>query len=119
MKSGLNDEDIGIRTFQIRKEKATERAVEKTRYRLGKEWSSISSNDIDIFSWALGETWAMMGFREWDQIMFSFLDLSTVERIIIIGKQVLNHKKLGTKAFHEIHEILKSLEPPETEEEEI
>jgi len=113
MYADINDEDIGIRTFQIRKERAVERAVEKIRYKLNSGWQTISSKDIDILSWSLGETWAMMGFYEWDQIGFSFIDMDALNKIIAIGKEVLEHKKLGTIAFEQIHQILKSLESSE------
>lgn len=106
----INEEDIGIRTFQLRKERAVERAVEKIRHHLGAEWQNIPSKDMDTLSWALGETWAMMGFYEWDKISFSFIDLDTLNKIIAIGKKVLDRKKLGSVAFKEIHKILDGLE---------
>ncbi|TET53544.1 MAG: hypothetical protein E3J54_04025 [Actinobacteria bacterium] len=110
MSPDVNEEDIGIRTFQLRKEGAVQRAVEKIRHNQKAEWQQLSSNDIDVFSWSLGETWAMMGFQEWTKIGFSFMDMETLRKIVEIGKEVLSHKKLGTKAFEEIHSILDSLE---------
>jgi hypothetical protein len=105
----VNEENLGIRAFHLRKERAVERAVEKIRHRLNSKWQALSSKDIDVLNWALGETWAMMGFYEWDRIGFSFIDLDKLNKIVTIGKEVLDHKKLGTIAFKEIHQILRSL----------
>lgn len=112
----VNDEDVGIRHFQLRKERAVERAVEKVRHKLNHEWNDLSSEEIDIFQWALGETWATMSFYEWDHIGFSFMNIDTARRVIGLGKKVLAHEVLGTKAFNKIHEILVNLQPPKKEE---
>lgn len=115
----VNDENVGIRHFQIRKEKAVERAVEKIRYKLNDQWNSINSHDIDIFQWALGETWATMSYYDWEHINFSYIYMKTIKMIIILGKKVLAHEVLGTKAFNKIHELLTSIEVPEGEENEL
>lgn len=112
----VNDEDVGIRHFQLRKERAVERAVEKIRHKLNHSWSEIKSEDIDIFQWALGETWATMSFYEWEHIGFSFLDIVRLNEIVELGRKVLAHEILGTKAFNKIHEILVNLEAPKREE---
>lgn len=109
MVADVNEEDIGIRTFQLRKERAVERAIEKIRHHLGPQWQAISSKDKDVLSWALGETWATMGFYAWDKIGFSFITSDALNKILSIGKEVLEHKKLGSVAFEEVHRILDGL----------
>lgn len=105
----INDEDLGIRAFQLRKERAIEQAMEKLRHNLGPEWSSISFSDSEVLKWALGETWALMGFDEWGHIPFSKMSLESIQQIIEIGKEITTHKKMGTRGLEEIHQILKSL----------
>ncbi len=106
----VDDEDLGIREFQIRKRRAVERAIEKIRHSKKKDWAQLDSDDIDVLEWALGETWAMMGFRQWEHIGFSLMDIPTAKQIVELGKLVLDNKKTGTHAVEEIQEILKNLE---------
>jgi hypothetical protein len=113
----IDDEDIGIRAFQLRKERAVERAIERIRHGLDKDWSKLTEPEIETLEWSLGEAWAMMSFADWERIGFSFMDLKTAKDIINIGTQVLAHKKMGTQAFEEIHKILTSLAPKEEEAE--
>lgn len=112
----VDDEDIGLRTFHLRKRRAVERAVEKIRHRMGKDWGRLDQDEMEALEWALGETWAMMGFREWDDIGFSFMELKTARQIVDVARQVLKGEKLGTRAFEEIHVILKAMGPAEGEE---
>lgn len=106
----INDEDIGIRAFQLRKERALEQAMEKLRHSLGaEEWSKISFSDSEVLKWALGETWALMGFDEWGRIPFSKMGLDSIQKIIEIGKEITSHKKMGARGLEEVHNILKSL----------
>lgn len=109
MVADVNEEDLGIRTFQLRKGRAVERAIEKIRHNLGAEWRQLPSAEIDVFSWALGETWASTGFYEWDKIGFSFIDVAALKKIVNIAQEVLEHKKLGSAGFKEIHKILNDL----------
>jgi hypothetical protein len=111
----IDDEDIGIRAFQLRKERAVERAIERIRHGLNKDWSKLTEQEIETLEWLLGETWAMMSFADWEKIGFSFMNLKTVKNIINIGTQVLAHKKMGTQACEEIHKILSNLAPKEEE----
>ncbi len=110
MVSDVSEESIGLRNFQIRKERAVERAVEKVRHKLGEEWQEISSIDIDTFVWALGETWAMMGYNAWNNIRFSNITLKGVNKIIELGQNAHDHKQPAPAAFDQIHALLDALE---------
>ena len=103
----ITDEEIGMRTFQLRKEKAEERALEKIRHGLGKNWASLTVPEIDVLGWVLGEVWAYVARREWDHLSFSSLDIEKVKKIIEIGSEIVNHKKVGTAGLEEIHVLIK------------
>lgn len=105
----VDDEDIGIRTFQIRKERQVERAIEKIRYNMKEDWPKLSAEDEQILEWALGETWAMTGFTEWDHISFSFMNFEDAQQIILLGREVIEHRMPGTKAIEQIHKLLDGL----------
>lgn len=107
--SDINEEGIGLGAFHFRKERAAEMAIEKIRHNLGNSWQEISSKEIDILNWALGETWAMMGYHDWDNIAFGSVNLITAKEIVEIGNSVVEHKILGSKGFEEIHKILDSI----------
>lgn len=110
LKPDITDEEIGIRSFQLRKGRAVERAMEKIRQKMARVWSEISPQDIELLQWALGETWALMGQYEWDRIYFSNMDMPTTVGIIDVAKEILSHHKVGYQGFEEIHQTLKDLE---------
>lgn len=110
LKPDITDEEIGIRSFQLRKGRAVERAMEKIRQKMARRWAEIIPQDVELLQWALGETWALMGQYEWDRIYFSNMDMPAVLRIISISKEILVHQKVGYQGFEEIHQILKELE---------
>lgn len=105
----LNDEDIGIRSFHLQREKAVERAVEKIRQKTADNWKDFGKKDIEILHWTLGEVWSFAGRHEWEEFPFSALTLPQVLKIIHIGDQILNHEKKGYQGFEEIHNMLKKL----------
>jgi hypothetical protein len=104
----INDEEIGIRTFKLRKERAAEIGMERVRYGLGGKWANFSAKDLEILEWTLGECWALMGFADWNRITFSALKAEDVEKIINTAKDIIAHKKRGYSGFEEIIRILRS-----------
>ncbi len=105
-KPDITDEEIGIQHFHLRKRRAVERAMEKIRHGLDKEYSKLSPEDIEILEWMLGETWSMMGFFEWERMPFSLLTPEEIKEIISIGKEVIAHKKKGVDGIDTVHNIL-------------
>ncbi len=103
----IDDEDIGIRTFQLKKEQAAERAIEKIRHHIKEDWKGIISDDIEILKWLLGEAWALMGFYEWSHIAFSKLSYEDIKNMISIGNEIISHNIKGNQGFGKIENILK------------
>ncbi len=108
-KPDVSDEEIGMRSFQLRKQKAVERAIEKIRFKLGDDWAGLVSEDIEILEWVLGDMWAFIARDEWEGIAFSELNLPDIYGIIDIAKEIMAHKKIGSVGLNQIHRILKEL----------
>ena len=109
MKPDVSDEEIGMRSFQLRKQKAVERAIEKIRFKLGDDWAGLVSEDIEILEWVLGDMWAFIARGEWEIIAFSELSLEDIYKIVDIGKEIMSHKKIGSVGLNQIHNMLKKL----------
>jgi hypothetical protein len=116
-KPDFTDEDVGIRAFQIRKETATERALEKIRAGLGKEFLKLRNDEVETLKWMLGEIWAMVGFYDWENLKFSLLRFEDIDRIIQLANSVLQKNKLGTHAVTEAYELIKEASKREIEKE--
>lgn len=110
MQPDVSDEEIGMRSFQLKKGKATERAIEKIRYNLGDDWGELTGDEIELLEWVLGDIWAFIARGDWEQIAFSELTLDDVFSIINIAKQIIAHKKIGSVGLNEIHAMIKKLE---------
>jgi len=109
MQPDISDEEIGMRSFQLKKGKAVELAVEKMRYKLGDDWGELAAGEIELLEWALGDVWAFIARGEWDQIAFSELTLDDVFKIVGIAKQIIAHKKIGSVGLNEIHKMVKKV----------
>lgn len=116
MQPDISDEEIGMRSFQLKKQKATEIAIDKIRYHLADEWSVLSSKEIELLEWVLGDVWAYIARGEWDRISFSELKLSDLYQIIDIAKQIIAHKKIGSVGLNEVHKLVKKYSEEEEEE---
>jgi hypothetical protein len=80
------DEDIGRRAFQLRKEKATERALDRLRQGLKSNWSVLTQHDLQDLSWILGELWAFEKRLDWEDLHFSKLTIEDTQAIIELGR---------------------------------
>ena len=102
----ITDEEIGMRTFQLRKEKAQERALEKIRQGLKADWANLSVPQIDLLGWVLGEVWAYIARREWEHLAFSALTTAKVRKILEIANEIVSHKKVGTTGLEEVYKFI-------------
>jgi len=109
MKPDVSDEEIGIRSFQLKKKKAVEQAIEKIRYNLNEDWAGLVNEDIELLEWVLGDMWAFIARDQWDRIAFSELRLPDIYRIIDIAKQIMARKKVGSVGLNQIHNMVKKL----------
>lgn len=84
----ISDEDIGMRAFQLRKEKAVERAVERLRAGLKDNWAMFSQRDLTDLNWIFGELWAYVSRTEWDDLHFSKIGADDVIAILELAREL-------------------------------
>jgi hypothetical protein len=89
----VNDEEIGMRTFQLRKARATERAMERLRQGMKADWALLSHAEIEAISWIFGELWAYVARAEWEELHFSKLKYADVRQILGYAKEIANHTR--------------------------
>lgn len=102
----VTDEDIGMRSFQIRKAKAAERAMERLRHGLGADWSQLSNSDIEELDWVLGELWAYIARTEWDDLHFGSLSMSDVWKVLTLGRDLRRHARPAVEALTEVRDLV-------------
>lgn len=105
----ITDEEIGMRSYRIRKGRAVERALERVRQALGTQWAQLSLNDIQALEWMYGEVWAHVSRDEWDRLAFSALRFSHVNKTLEIGQDVVAHKRTAGPAIEEVIEIVRGV----------
>lgn len=89
----VSDEDIGIRTFQLRKARAVERAIERLRHGLGPEWSSFTQREIEELEWLFGEMWAYMARADWEELRFGNLRSGDIVKLLGYGSELRRHSR--------------------------
>jgi hypothetical protein len=102
----VTDEEIGMRAFQIRKARAVERATERLRNGLGKEWSKLTRLQIEALGYALGELWAYIAHSEWDDLRFSTLSFEDVEAILAFSAELTDHSRNGVDVLKDVHALI-------------
>ncbi|MCX7832202.1 MAG: hypothetical protein N2440_04815 [Actinobacteria bacterium] len=108
-KPDFTDEDVGIRAFHIRRENAAEKALEKIRLGLGRDYLKLRNDEVEVLKWILGEIWTMVGFYDWENLKFSVLTFQDVDKLIQLANEVLDKKRLGTQVVHEAYELIKEV----------
>ena len=104
----ITDEDIGMRTFQIRKEKAAERALDRLRAGLKDNWAIFSQKDVADLEWILGELWAFEKRTEWDDLHFSKLTPDDVVRILELTRELRKEHRDTVETFEKVAEIVRN-----------
>jgi len=102
------DEDIGRRAFQLRKEKATERAIDRLRQGLKKNWGALSQHDIDSLSWILGELWAFEKRLDWEDLHFSKLTLEDTQAIIQLARELQDNAHNSVEHLEQVGDIIRA-----------
>jgi hypothetical protein len=103
----VTDDERGRRVFQIHRDMAVERAIEKIRENIGQDWKIYSTRDIDLLKYILGESWISLNRRTWESFAFTRLSRENIDEIIRIGKEVKGKKLLESDAVRDVVNILK------------
>lgn len=102
----VTDEEIGMRTFQLRKAQAVERATERMRQGLGEEWSKFTEPEIEAIGYVLGELWAYIAHSEWDELHFSTLTITDSRRILNAARELVNHTRNSVEVLQDVHALI-------------
>ena len=108
-KPDITDEEIGMRSFRLRRDRAVERAMERIRQALGAQWASLSMDEVQALEWMLGELWSHIARTEWEEIAFSRLRFSQAVQILEVTQEATSHKKTTGVAIDEVYEMVKAL----------
>lgn len=82
----VSRDEIGRRMFQLKKEKAAEKALLSIRDHLGPSWESLAPDEIAALSHILGEMWGVTKRDVWGAYIFSSLTISDVRALIRMDK---------------------------------
>jgi hypothetical protein len=107
----VTDEDLGIRAFQIRRGKAVERAVQLLRHGLQKQWSELTTDEIEELEWVLGELWAYVARAHWDDLHFGRVTMRDIIKILTLGSQMRRHARNSIDILREIDAIISAEQP--------
>ena len=107
-KPDVTGEEIGMRTFQLRKARAVERAMERLRQGMKSDYAVLAHPEIEALGWVFGELWAYVARVEWEELHFSKLDLSDARQILEHAKEIANHTRNSVDVLLDVAEIVKS-----------
>ncbi len=102
------DEDIGRRAFQIRKEKATERALDRLRQGLKGDWKVFTQHEIDDLSWIIGELWAFENRLDWEDLHFSKLTAEDTKAIVELAHEFEENAQGGVETLRRVGDIIRA-----------
>jgi len=102
----VSDEEIGMRTFQMKKARAVERAIERLRKGLGTEWAKFTEPEIEAIGFALGELWAYIAHAEWDDLKFSTLKVTDARRILNFSRELMHHTRNPVDVLQDLHALI-------------
>jgi hypothetical protein len=86
-----SDEMLGMRVFEVSRQRAVERCIQRWRNGLKADWSLLSHEDIDNLHWISGEVWANCTRDEWDSLHFSKIDLRETRIVVSHGDRLRRH----------------------------
>lgn len=104
----VNDEEIGMRTFQLRKARAVERAMERLRQGMKADWALLSHGEIEALGWIFGELWAYVARADWEELHFSKLRYADIRTILGFAKEMANHTRNSIDVLNETKEVVVS-----------
>ncbi len=112
----ISDEEVGIKSFHLRRERAVEQSIDKIRQNLGNNWQKLSFNDTQTLHWVLGEVWSFIARDSWNNTIFSMLEYNDIKKILEIAAQITSHKIMGGVGLDQVNRILQSKKLPNYQE---
>ncbi len=109
-KSDVTGEELGMRTFQLRKSRAVERAMERLRQGMGPDYASLSHGETQSLSWVLGELWAYDSREGWNDLHFSHLDVEDARAIIGYGREIADHTRNSVDVLADVRGVVAAKE---------
>lgn len=106
IKRAITDESLGIRLHEVNRQRAVDRAIERTRYGLKADWHYLTHDDISNLRWLLGELWSTRDRDEWEQLHFSKLGLEQARRLIGVGDRLRRHHTNKVSALESAMQII-------------
>lgn len=107
----VNDEDLGIRAFKVKRAKAVERAVQLIRHGLGPSWTEFTEDEIEELEWLLGELWAYVARAEWDELHFGLLSITDIIKMLTFGSQLRRHSRGSIEILRDVEAIIVARAP--------
>lgn len=104
----LNDEDIGMRAFQVRKAKAVERAMDRLRQGLKHHWGMLTRKDLDDLSWIFGELWAFEKRADWEELHFSALTPEDVQAILAMARTLREAPRDTVETLERVGDVIRA-----------
>jgi hypothetical protein len=104
----VGDEEIGMRTFQLRKARAVERAMERLRQGMKADWALLSHAEIEALGWILGELWAYVARADWEELHFSKLKYADIREILGYAKEIANHTRNSVDVLTDTYKLVVS-----------
>jgi hypothetical protein len=102
----VTDEDIGMRTFQLKKAHAVERATERMRTGLKGEWANLTTQEVEELEWVLGELWAYVARAEWVDLHFGKLTMHDVRTILKLGRELRKHSRNAVDILNDVYAVV-------------
>ncbi len=87
-----SDESLGMRVFEVSKQRAVERCISRWRNGLRADWMQLSQQDIENLRWIAGEIWAARSRDEWDKLHFSKVGIHHTRVIIAHADRLRRHR---------------------------
>ncbi|MDH7592937.1 MAG: hypothetical protein QHG99_01090 [Methanomicrobiales archaeon] len=102
----ISSDERGRRAFQLHREKAVDNAIEKIRESTGPAWRALSTSEIELLRYMLGESWVATGKATWERFSFSRLTRKDLEEMISLGASVRRREKTEGEAVERVIGIL-------------
>lgn len=101
-----SDESLGMRVFEVSKQRAVERCIQRWRNGLRADWMLLSHDDVENLRWIAGEIWAARSRDEWDKLHFSKVDLQHTRIVVSYADRLRRHRVNHAQTINAVVELL-------------